>query len=183
MDGVSGGRHAAAVFAVAHGTPEHTAFHHGPSVTLGRALHPQQDGRGQPGCCAGAQHHARQQVHDGHPGSLYFSSLVVFCPGVQRLELNLMSWIWDVGCCVLFLKKPQQHGFGIVGAPQAASFCFAVKNVRRGSALRTYPLMLLALTTFLPGPLLSSVPRVVILQPPQLPFFVPKENRQRSVSF
>ena len=67
MGGVSGGSHTAAVFAVAHGTPEHTAFHHGPSVTPGHTLYPQQDGRGQPGCCAGTQHHARQQVHSGHP--------------------------------------------------------------------------------------------------------------------
>ena len=59
-----------------------------------------------------------------------------------------MSWILDAGCCVLFQK--QQHSIGIVGTPPAASVCFAVKNGRHRSALRMYPLVLLALTTVLP---------------------------------
>ena len=76
------------------------------------------------------------------------------------LESRCWNWTWCTGFwmqdAVLF--KKQQHSIGIMGTPQAASFCFAVNNLRHMFALCMYPLILLALTTFLPWLLLPPVP-------------------------
>ena len=87
--------------------------------------------------------------------------------GTQWTSLVVLYWnpdagtepdALDFGCRMLSYLKQQQHSIGIMGTPQAASFCFAVNNLRHMFALCMYPLILLALTTFLPWLLLPPVP-------------------------
>ena len=79
--------------------------------------------------------------------------------GTQWTSLVVLYWnpdagtepdALDFGCRMLSYLKKKQHSIGIMGTPQAASFCFAVNNLRHMFALCMYPLILLALTTFLP---------------------------------